>query len=198
MHHEPPRQQHGRDSENGQHRVNGHHYRDHDAQVDLREVRQQRLAVQQQAGQPCRGIGKLDRAHQQGIVSQPADELARGDRGGPGERVQASAYRAAGEGRGDRVERERGHAVGQANRPAGEHAAVNDPAVHAPLGQHEQRDGRHHGVERRQQDRYRQHPHGKEVAHHAALQVGHPRSRPDRDQAAAEEQQEGQEFAGVP
>ena len=80
---------------------------------------------------------------------------------------------------------------------AGEDPAVDHAPVHPPLGEHQQRDRGHHGVDRRQQDRHREHPGGEEVPHQAGLEVGDPRGGHDRDHAAAEQQQERHQVAGA-
>ena len=197
VHHKPPGQQHGGDGENGQHRLDGHDDGNQDAQVDLHEVGLQRLAVQRHFGQACRGIRKLHRNGQQNPVQATHDFAGRDGRR-PGERVHAHPDYVPGEGCGDGPEHERRHAVHQADRRGGEYPAVDDTLTHSPVGQQQQRDGRDHGIERREQDRDGQHPHREEILHHGAAAVRHPRGRHDRDHAAAKQQEELRQVAEAP
>jgi hypothetical protein len=186
VHHVPPGQQDGGNSEDSQYRLDGDGDGNQDAEVDLNEVGLQRLAVQRHLGHAGRGIRELDRDSDQHPV-QAAHDVADGDGGRPGERVQPGADHAPGEGRGQGPEHERRRAVRQADGRAGEHPAVDDTLAHSPVGQQQQRDGRDHGVERREQDRDRQHPDRQEILHHRAPAVRHPGGRYDRDHAAAEQ-----------
>ena len=190
VHHEPPAQQHRGHRENGEHRVDGHHHGDQHPEVELGEVPLQGLAIEFLLDQPGRRIGELDPAQDQEAMTPSAYHLTQGDRHGPGKSVHARADGAAGKGRGEQAEDVRSPAVGQAEGGGGEGPAVDDAAVYAPLGQHEQRDRCHHRVNRRKQDRDRHHPDGEEVPGHAALQVGHPRCRRHGNQPAAQQQSE--------
>jgi hypothetical protein len=198
VHHETPGEQHCGYPEHCQDRVPGDYHGEQDAQVHLREVGQQGLAVQRQLREPGGGVGEPDRDHQQGIVPEPADDLAACHADGPGQGVHAAAERRPGDRGRDGPEHHRRRAISQADSRAGEHPAVDEPAVNPPLGHGQQWHGRHQGVDRRKQDRHRQHPHGQEVPHQGALCLACPRGRPDRDQAAAEQQPEGHQVRGAP
>ena len=197
MHDEPPGQQHGRDTRDGQHRVDRDHDGDQQAQVELGEVGQQGLAVQRQVGQSHRRVAQLDRAHDQELVAEPAHQLAYGDGDGPGEGVRPRAD-LAGEGRGELAEQQGSRTIGQADGPGREDPAVDHALVHPPLGEDLQRDRGQHGVDRRQHDRHRQHPGGEEVPRDAGLEIGDPRGGHDRDRAAGQQQQERQQVRSGP
>ena len=94
VHDEPPGQQHGRDGGDGQHRVDRDHDGDQEAEIELREVGLQRLAVQRQVGQPHRGVAQLDRAHDQELVAEARRPARTWRRPGPGEGVRPRADRA--------------------------------------------------------------------------------------------------------
>ena len=198
VHDEPPGQQHGRHGGDGQHRVDGDHDGDQDAEVELGEVGLQRLPAQLELGQLDAGIGQLDRAHDQEVVAAAADDLAQRHGQHEGEGVHARADRGAGEGHGKLPEQQRRHAVGQADGGAGEDPAVDHALVDPQLGEHLQRDRGQHGVDRRQQDRHRQHPHGEEVPGHAGLEVGDPRGGGHGDHAARQQQRELHQVGDVP
>ena len=197
MHHEPPGQQDGGDGENGQYRLDGDGHGNQDAEVDLNEVGLQRLVIQHHISHAGRRIRELHRDNDQDPV-QAACYVTGGDGGRPGERVQADADRAPGEGGRDSPEHERRRPVRQPDCRAGEHPAVDDALPHSPVGQQQQRDGRNHGVERREQDRDRQHPYRQEIVHYRAPPVRHPGGRHDRDHAAAEQQEEFCQVADLP
>jgi hypothetical protein len=197
VHHVPPGQQDGGDGENSQYRLDGDGHGNQDAEVDLNEVGLQRLAVQRHFSHAGRGIRELDRDGDQHPV-QAAHDVADGDGGRPGERVQADADHASGEGRGQSPEHERRRAIGQADGRAGEHPAIDDALTHSPVGEQQQRDGRDHRIERREQDRDREHPDRQEILHHRAPAVCHPGGRHHRDHAAAEQQEELRQVADLP
>jgi len=130
---------------------------------------------------------QVGRRGHQGLVAPPADLLADDDRHGPGEGVPAGADRRAGERLRERTEHHRRRPVGQAYGADREYPAVDDPALDQQLGEDYQRDRGHHGIDGREQDRDRQHPHGEEVPGHTALDIGALRRRRDRDHAAGEQ-----------
>ncbi len=198
VHHEAPDQQHGGYGEDGQERADRDHDGDQHAEVELGEVGHQRLAVELQVGEADGGVGQLDAAHDQRLVPAAADLLGQGDGDSPGQRVQPGADRAARERRGERAEHHRRRPVGQRDGAHGEDPPVDHAPEDPELGEHVQRDGRDHGVERRQQDRDGQDPHGDEVPGDAALAVDDPRGGRDRDQAAAQQQGELPHVVGVP
>jgi hypothetical protein len=106
VHHEPPSQQHGRDGENGEHRLDGHHHGDHDAQVDLGKVGFQGLGVEYQVLHLHGAVGHPHRADQEDMVPEPAQDLAACDGRRPGERMPAGAEGASGQRDGNGVEYE--------------------------------------------------------------------------------------------
>ena len=147
---------------------------------------------------PHRGVAQLDRRHDQELVAEAADQLAYCDGQDPGDGVRPRADRAAGEGIRKLAEQQGRRPVGQADGAGSEDPAVDHALVHPPLGEHLQRDRGEHGVDRRQQDRHREHPGGEEVPGHASLEVRDPRGGRDRDHAADQQQQELQQVRSGP